>query len=109
MRLTIDDDSMSSDSTRHTARRARGERSQWEVSWLPGRTMDRNSAITAMTLAEISDLPECAPGGKSAIFFEGWAAELGLKTEDVRARLAEPPAWAEAGKQAEPPEPEAAG
>jgi hypothetical protein len=38
MTLTINDTTMTSDQTLHTARHAPG-RDGWEVSWLPGRTM----------------------------------------------------------------------
>ena len=51
MTLTIDDTAMSSDRTAHTARYV-PDRNGWEVSWLPGQTLDRNTAITAMTLAD---------------------------------------------------------
>ena len=47
MSLTITDTTMTSDHTAHTARQAPGRQHLWEVSWLPGRTLDRNSAITA--------------------------------------------------------------
>ena len=50
MTLTINDTTMTSDQTPHTARQA-PSRNGWQVSWLPGRTLDRNSAITAMVLA----------------------------------------------------------
>src|SRR5690242_10851775 len=51
MTLTINDTTMTSDQTPHTARHA-PSRNGWEVSWLPGRALDRNSAITAMILAD---------------------------------------------------------
>ena len=47
MALTILDDAMSSDRSAHTARAVPGARHRWEVSWLPGRHLDRNSTITA--------------------------------------------------------------
>ena len=53
MTLTINDTTMTSDQTPHTARHA-PSRNGWEVSWLPGRILDRNSAITAMVLADTS-------------------------------------------------------
>ena len=53
MTLTINDTAMTSDQTAHTARLAPGSQHLWEVSWLPGRALDRNSAITAMTLADL--------------------------------------------------------
>jgi hypothetical protein len=55
MSLTIDDDSISSDRTSHTAHLAPGHEHAWQVSWLPGRLLDRNSAITAMVLADAAD------------------------------------------------------
>ena len=51
MTLTINDTTMTSDQTAHTARHE-PSRNGWEVSWLPGRTLDRNTAITAMILAD---------------------------------------------------------
>ena len=51
MTLTIHDTTMTSDQTAHTARQA-PSRNGWEVSWLPGQTLDRNTAITAMILAD---------------------------------------------------------
>ena len=51
MTLTIDDTTMTSDQTAHTARQA-PSRNGWEVSWLPGQVLDRNTAITAMILAD---------------------------------------------------------
>src|SRR5260370_581776 len=53
MTLTINDTTMTSDQTAHTARRTR-ERNGWEVSWLPGQTLDRNTAIPAMTPPDIT-------------------------------------------------------
>ena len=61
MTLTINDTTMTSDQTAHTARQAPGRQHLWEVSWLPGRVLDRNSAITAMVLADqagVHDLNE---------------------------------------------------
>ena len=54
MTLTINDTSMTSDYTAHTAQET-PSRNGWEVSWLPGQTLDRNTAITAMTLADLAD------------------------------------------------------
>jgi hypothetical protein len=54
MALTINDDSMTSDRTGHTARPVPGHRHAWVVSWLPGHHLDRNSAITAMVIADAS-------------------------------------------------------
>ena len=54
MSLTINDDIMTSDQSPHTARQVPGQRHRWEVSWLPGQVLDRDTAITAMTLADIA-------------------------------------------------------
>ena len=48
MTLTINDTTMTSD---QTALQASSGHSR-EVSWLPGQLLDRNAAITAMTLAD---------------------------------------------------------
>ena len=78
MTLTIQDDNISSDRTRHTACLTPGHDHAWRVSWLPGRLMDRNSAITAMTLAEVVATDEVNPGHRLWLHIEGWSAELGL-------------------------------
>jgi hypothetical protein len=48
------------------------------VSWLPGRVLDRNAAITAMTLADTAAEPGMNRGHRLWPFIEGWAEELGL-------------------------------
>jgi hypothetical protein len=90
MSLTITDDHISGDYTRHTARRLSGDQRAWEVSWLPGRLLDRNSAITAMVLAEVvgTDAPQAR--GRLWPHIEGWAAEIGLTAPDAVARVSEP-------------------
>ena len=50
---------MTSDQTPHTARPAPGRQHAWQVSWLPGRLLDRNTAITAMILADTAAEPAC--------------------------------------------------
>ena len=54
MTLTITDTTMTSDQTAHTARLAPGSQHLWEVSWLPGQALDRNSAINAMIVADLA-------------------------------------------------------
>jgi hypothetical protein len=49
MSIGITDDQMNCNATGHTARRTEAG---WQVSWLPGRTLTRNQAITALTLSE---------------------------------------------------------
>ena len=107
MALTIDDDSITSDGSAHTAHRAPGNGNRWEVSWLPGRRLDRNSAITAMILADVTTRGDVHPGDRNWIFVEGWAAELGLTAPDVLARTVGEPQ--ERSEGALPADPEAAG
>jgi len=74
----ISDSEMSSDQTRHTARTADGG---WTVSWLPGRVLTRDQAITAMTIAEVVAMHEWTiDGGADPIWLhvDSWAAELGI-------------------------------
>ena len=89
MALTINDTAMTSDQTAHTARQAPSGHG-WEVSWLPGQTLDRNSAITAMTLADTAE-PGLHEGHRLWPHIQGWAGELGLTAPDAIARASQPP------------------
>ena len=90
MTLTIHDTTMTSDQSAHTARQA-PSRNGWEVSWLPGQTLDRNTAITAMTLAEAAAGTGLHEGHRLWPHIQGWAAELGLTGTDAIARVSQPP------------------
>jgi hypothetical protein len=90
MTLTITDATMTSDQSAHTARHA-PERNGWEVSWLPGQTVDRNSAITAMTLADTAAERDLHEGHRLWPHIQGWAGELGLTAPDAIARASQPP------------------
>jgi hypothetical protein len=90
MTLTITDSSMTSDQTAHTARHAPG-RGGWEVSWLPGQTLDRNAAITAMTLADTAAKPGLRESHRLWPYIQSWAQELGLTAPDAIAQAAKPP------------------
>ena len=90
MTLTINDSSMTSDQSAHTARHAPG-RNGWEVSWLPGQTLDRNTAITAMILADTTAEPDLHEGHRLWPHIRSWAAELGLTAPDAIARTSQPP------------------
>jgi hypothetical protein len=92
--LTILDDSMSSDLSPHTARRAPYMPSLWEVSWLPGRSLGRNEAITAMVLADTTASGDIHQGDKLWAQVWGWAAELRLSASDAITKEASPPRWA---------------
>ena len=90
MTLRITGTAMTSDQSAHTARPAPG-RDGWEVSWLPGQALDRNTAITAMTLAEAAAEPGLAEGHRLWPHIQGWAEELGLTAPDAIAQAAKPP------------------
>jgi hypothetical protein len=90
MTITILDNTMTSDQNPHTARQAAG-RHGWEVSWLPGQIIDRNTAITAMILADTAAEPDLHRGHRLWPFVESWAAELGMTGPDAIARASQPP------------------
>jgi hypothetical protein len=90
MTLTINDTTMTSDQTAHTARQATGRPPLWEVSWLPGRALDRNSAITAMVLADHASEPDLNERHQLWPFIQSWAAELGPTGTDAISRASEP-------------------
>jgi hypothetical protein len=90
MTLTISDTTMTSDQSAHTARHA-PERNDWGVFWLPGQTLDRNTAITAMTLADTTTEPGLHEGHRLWLHIQSWAEELGLTAPDAIARAAQPP------------------
>jgi hypothetical protein len=98
--IRITDTHMTSPNTPHTAT---ATDAGWEVSWLPGRTLDRNQATTAMTIADIV-------GGRGVglsddpiwPFLDNWAAELGLSGPDAVVRASEPPRAREAEASQEP-------
>ena len=89
MTLTITDTVMTSDQSAHTARHAPSGR--WEVSWLPGQILDRNTAITAMILADTTTEPDLREGHPLWPHIQSWAEELGLTAPDAIARAAQPP------------------
>jgi hypothetical protein len=107
MTLTILDGSISSDRTPHTARLGPDDWRAWEVSWLPGRHLDRNGAITAMVLADLTASGDMDAGHWPHI--EAWAAELALTAPEALARAAKPPTRGEAGYSVAPEDPEGAG
>ena len=90
MTLTINDTTMTSDQTAHTARQAPRREHLWEVSWLPGRALDRNSAITAMTLADLTGERDLSERHQLWPFIQGWAAELGLTGSAAINRVSRP-------------------
>ncbi len=91
MTLRINDDHISSDHTMHTARLLPGDQYAWEVSWLPGRPLDRNSAITAMVLADTAGAVDLHRGHRLWPFVQAWAAELSLSAPDALGRVSHSP------------------
>jgi hypothetical protein len=90
MTLTITGTAMTSDRSRCTARYS-SDRDGWEVSWLPGRLVDRNTAITAMTLADTAAEHDLHDGHPLWPHIQSWAAELGLTVPEAIARASQPP------------------
>jgi hypothetical protein len=110
MTLTITDDAMTSDHTPHTARPAPGRQQAWQVSWLPGRLMDRNTAITAMILADTAASTDLHSGHRLWPHVQSWAEQLGLTGPDALVRASGPPRQIASQNEAagEPSDPEAA-
>src|ERR1700730_9963387 len=92
---------MTSDQSAHTARHA-PDRNGWHVSWLPGQTLDRNSAITAMVLADTTAEPDLHEGHRLWPHIQSWAAELSLTAPDAIPH-ASPPRRRPPGPPSRPP------
>jgi hypothetical protein len=109
MPLTITTDLITGDHTTHAARPLPGHPHAWQVTWLPGRLLDRNSAITAMVLAEAAARGP-HPGHRLWPHIHSWAAELDLTAPQAIAIACQPPGKS-AGKEpaASPPDREATG
>lgn len=87
MATRITDAGMTSNQTRHSAYRAPG--GGWAVTWLPGRTLTRDQAITAMTIAEVVQTHAGELADSSArlwLHLDGWAAELGVTGPEAVAK-----------------------
>lgn len=93
MPLTISDTAMTSEMTTHTAKPWpwNGEPA-WSVTWLPGRVLTYNQAITAMTIAETvaAHADNLADGGLWQLHVDGWAAELGIHRAEAIAAASKP-------------------
>lgn len=88
MSLHIASNLMYGDTTEHTAREEDGT---WTVTWLPGRVLDRNQAVSAMQIA-VAVAASVEPGDLRFIHVEGWAAELGLAPAEAVMLASKPPA-----------------
>ena len=106
MALNIQPDGITSDRTLHTAHPAADARYLWEVSWLPGRRVSRDNAITAMVLADLVNPANMNPEHWLWPHVESWATELALTTPEALAKMADPPSWADAPKHAALDDPE---
>ena len=102
MALTILDDTITSDRSAHTAHAVTGGERAWEVSWLPGRHLNRDAAITAMILADVSETGDMRPGHRLWVHVDGWAGELGLTARDAIVMTTQPPGRTDTGKNAAP-------
>ena len=98
--ITITDTDMSSPDTPHTATVTGGG---WQVSWLPGRTLNRNQAITAMIIASTVG-GNGVPRADNPIWLhlDGWAAELSLTAPGAVARVPARPGGREREARQEP-------
>lgn len=89
MTIRITDNAMTSDITRLSAQRAA---CGWTLSWLPGRTLDRNQAITGVLLAEaVAEMQ--ADEADHTPHLDAWAAELDLTGPDAFVRVSESSAF----------------
>src|ERR1019366_567403 len=88
MATTITDQLMRSTDTAHTAKHTDAG---WEVSWLPGRVLSRNEAVTAMQLAARVGRGVGLHDDPIWPHIDGWAAELGLTGPDAVVRASESP------------------
>jgi len=78
---------MTSDQTRHiaTAGAVPGKPAMWSVTWLPGRTLTRDEAVTAMTIAEMAvERADILADSSSKLWWhmDGWGAVTGSATAD---------------------------
>ena len=103
MTLTISDTAVTSDRSHCTARHS-PDQNGWEVSWLPGQLLDRNTAITAMTLAGTAAEHDLHEGHPLRPHIQSWAAELRLTAPDAITQASQPPA--DINRHQEPADPQ---
>jgi hypothetical protein len=70
--------------------------------------VDRNAAITAMMLADLTDAEEMNSGHRLWPHVSGWAAELGLAAPEAIDQIAKSPSWANVSRSGAMEDPEAA-
>lgn len=103
MSMAITSDEMYSDATRHTARAwpVPGEPTLWSVTWLPGRALTLDQAITAMRLAETVGSHDLLADPLHADHplweqLDAWAMDLGISGPRALALASMPPEDVEA-------------
>ena len=89
MALSITETDMFCDVSQHSAMKL--ESADWSVSWLPGWLLDRNQAITAMTIAEMVSTEEFTSDNPMWTQLEDWASELGMTASEALARVSAGP------------------
>ena len=72
------------------------------MSWLPGQILDRNTAITAMILADTAAEQDLHEDHRLWPFIQGWAEEVGLTAPDAIVRISRPPDDATASRNKRP-------
>lgn len=102
-KLTITDTEMISDTTRHKAGLVKLPSPltgySWQVTWLPGRHLTRDQAITAMTIAEFAVTDRGALGdvlSPAWSHLAAWSDEIGITPERALAMVSVPPEDVEA-------------
>ena len=60
-------------------------------TWLPGQVLDRNSAITAMLLADLTAEEDLHEDHRLWPHVQGWAEELGLSGPEAVVAASQPP------------------
>jgi hypothetical protein len=86
---------MTSDETVHIATCIDTHLGTWSLSWLPGRMLTRNQAVTGMTLAEAVGKIQTEGAALDHThrmwpFIENWAGELDLFAPEAVVRVLEP-------------------
>lgn len=84
MSLTIHQHLMTSSVTSHVA--AGDDADGWGVSWAPGQRLDRNQAVSAMTIAELVE-SGAAEGSKDWPLVRSFAGELGMTAQEAAAKV----------------------
>jgi hypothetical protein len=73
----------------HAVRSATARPRAWEVSWLPGQFLDRNTAITARMLADTASDCRRDEGHRLWPAIHDWVGELGLAGPDAVAQASD--------------------